>query len=604
MNGLTKEDRPDKRIPVGPDVPKTAILDADISPKMFLRERSGLEKEELQGHRTTVSGGDQNAATKDHDENTNILEIQSPKENSWHQLPENGNILLPEDSYDKDVICTRKVSPEQNQIQRLYEHRVGLDIIDRAAALVPENTNGVLQENLPGSALISSEKERSYFSEKEQVSCLGKVTRGVDIDGQNLNSNDEQSLGQNSTPILGNEPRQDPSGRILSFGDEEVSNLAKGTLVHDLLGGINFVDDGDGYECVALKRLKKCSIDDEIQHDLSHCSSGDRVIPEEAELVGHHEDNSIKVSKVDRACNTNPGISSGNDGKRDKAPSFDSDIERIIADEKQRFLNSQNMFNQDSQDTTGWTQGSFCMKCYKWDDQLLTCSNCPIAIHGSCLGSSISVNDSADFYCPFCLYIAAIAAYRETKKKAALVKKKMSLSRNQLSEFLCMLNEQRQQQHKHSEVTRDEELIKNQKEVEDQEIVEPCTSHQSDDIPQREVEETTLKCENTLKVKEIDKVDVNEDRPSEVKERKKRVKTYIKSKTTVKSASSRSAKSASVPQEHAGVEKEIEDWRYISDRRRGRSSQRNVNAYEVFENQNEDRISPKPERHDTVATQQ
>ncbi|OVA18370.1 SANT/Myb domain [Macleaya cordata] len=705
MAGLGKEDQLVK-IPVDVDVPNAAILEADNSSAEIFRQRSRLEKVDQQDHRIPVNVGDPNTAAGKCDENMNDLEIQSSKEHSCHLGPENGNQLLLEDSCGKDLISMRKESPEQNHNQCLGECRMGLDTVNNAAEgleqslkydevhsknqnsvpLAPENMKEIVQETPPDSSLISSKKERSCFSKKELVHCVGKGTfcgeRGDQQPGpKDLNNNVElKSLRQNSTSLHGNEPVQDPSGRNLSSVDKEVSDSAKGIRVHDLQGDGNLVHDGDGFECVSLKRLKQGINDCQIQHNLSHCPSSDGVIPEEAHLDGHHQNNYINESKVDSESRTKPGTSSSYDRNLDKAPTFDSDEEMVIAAEKHSFLSSQSTFNQDSQATAGWTEGSICIKCNE-GGQLLTCcvSSCPLAVHESCVGSSFSVSDSGKFYCPFCSYVQAIASHRETKKKAALVKKKVALARNHLSEFMCMVNAQRQQQP--SELAPSEELInsrmvedtnflndihgsrlqreiinnqpmqaavsqqeaevalecinslpsrgdapksplsdrnaakargevhwkqvighKNQRLVEDEELAEPCTAHHSDDLPQR-VEETTLNCENTLNVllsEEREKAEMNEDQPY-VSEESKHVKAHRKGKT-VKS-SCRYAETASIHQEHADVEKEIEDWQYTADPHQGPSCQRNVNADKVAENQNDDGISSGSRRRARVATQ-
>lgn len=59
----------------------------------------------------------------------------------------------------------------------------------------------------------------------------------------------------------------------------------------------------------------------------------------------------------------------------------------------------------------GLSEQDLCIKCGK-DGQLLKCSNCMLAAHDICFGSSVTfeVEESSQFYCPVCLYNKATDA--------------------------------------------------------------------------------------------------------------------------------------------------------------------------------------------------
>ncbi|KAG8070788.1 hypothetical protein GUJ93_ZPchr0006g42679 [Zizania palustris] len=66
-----------------------------------------------------------------------------------------------------------------------------------------------------------------------------------------------------------------------------------------------------------------------------------------------------------------------------------------------------------------------CIKCGK-DGQLLKCSSCLLAAHDSCFGSSVTFDDSGQFYCPVCFYTKAIEAYQKAKKTYSEARKNLS----------------------------------------------------------------------------------------------------------------------------------------------------------------------------------
>lgn len=434
IRGLARENHPNKKILVYPEV-----LDGEnSSEKLFSRRGGSSEKEEQQNHRTNCFGGGVNIGS------VNYLEIQSPDENSRHLLSEDGNTLFPEDSRGKGLIYTRERSPEVKKIRGLGGCELGFDIVGTAAdrsleqslkdggvclkrqtsaPIVPENTNETLQDNPPDSTLVSNEKESSCLPEIMQEHYLDKGDSCGDI-GQ------LKSLRLNSTPLHVNGSVQDPSERVLVSREKEVCDLAKRTLV----GGVKFVDDGHGCECIPSKMLKRSREDGEIQHT-------EEVIAEEA-LDAYYLKSSSDVSKVVGAS-TYTAVSSKNDEKR--ACSFDSEM--VIAAKKQKCLNYNYPSSLGAQAIGGWTEGNVCRKCNRSGGNLLICSvvSCRVIVHESCAGFSVGVTDSGKYHCPICSCVEAIAVYRETKKKASLVEKKVLFHNNQLSKFMSMLNEQEQQ---------------------------------------------------------------------------------------------------------------------------------------------------------------
>ncbi|KAI3977066.1 hypothetical protein MKX01_038439 [Papaver californicum] len=434
MRGLARENHPNKKIPVDPEV----LGGGNSSVKLFSERRGSSEKEEQQHHRTNCFGGDINVGAANHDAKMNYLEIQSPDENSRHLLSENGNTLFPEDCRGKGLISTRERSPEVNKIQGLGGSKLGFDIVGNAAdkslkqglkdggvrlkhltsaPLVPENTNEILQDNPPDSTLVCNEKESSCLPELMQEDSLDKGNYCGDI-GQ------LKSSRLNSTPLHANGSVQDPSVRVLVSREKEVNELAERTLVHDFLGGVNFVEDGYGCECIPSKKLKKSREDSEIQHI-------EEVIAEEA-LDAYHIKSSIDVSKVVGAS-AYTALSGINGEKR--ACSFDSVM--AIAAKKQKFLKCDNPFSLGAQVIGGWTEGNVCKKCNRSDGNLLICSVVSyVVVHERCAGSSVGVTDSGKYRCPICSCVEAIAVYRETKLKASLVEEKLLFHKNQLSK-LC-----------------------------------------------------------------------------------------------------------------------------------------------------------------------
>ncbi|KAF8686738.1 hypothetical protein HU200_043576 [Digitaria exilis] len=72
--------------------------------------------------------------------------------------------------------------------------------------------------------------------------------------------------------------------------------------------------------------------------------------------------------------------------------------------------------DQEAMDSLGVTQEQdLCIKCGK-DGQLLQCSSCLLSAHDSCFGSSVTFEDSGQFYCPLCICTKATEAYQKAKK--------------------------------------------------------------------------------------------------------------------------------------------------------------------------------------------
>ncbi|KAF0896616.1 hypothetical protein E2562_026317 [Oryza meyeriana var. granulata] len=96
-------------------------------------------------------------------------------------------------------------------------------------------------------------------------------------------------------------------------------------------------------------------------------------------------------------------------------------------------------FCTQDQDANGPVEGlseqDLCIKCGK-DGQLLKCSSCLLAAHDTCFGSSVTFDDSGQFYCPVCFYTKATEAYQKAKKTYSEARKNLStfLDRKQLVE--------------------------------------------------------------------------------------------------------------------------------------------------------------------------
>ncbi|CAO2045912.1 unnamed protein product [Urochloa humidicola] len=72
--------------------------------------------------------------------------------------------------------------------------------------------------------------------------------------------------------------------------------------------------------------------------------------------------------------------------------------------------------DQEANDSLGVSQEQdLCIKCGK-DGLLLKCSSCLLSAHDSCFGSSVTFEDSGQFYCPVCICTKATEAYQKAKK--------------------------------------------------------------------------------------------------------------------------------------------------------------------------------------------
>ncbi|KAL5207164.1 hypothetical protein ABZP36_031599 [Zizania latifolia] len=81
----------------------------------------------------------------------------------------------------------------------------------------------------------------------------------------------------------------------------------------------------------------------------------------------------------------------------------------------------------------GLPEQDLCIKCGK-DGQLMKCSCCLLAAHDSCFGSSVTFDDSGQFYCPICLFTKATEAYQKAMKMYSEARKNLStfIGRKQL----------------------------------------------------------------------------------------------------------------------------------------------------------------------------
>ncbi|CAN6278654.1 unnamed protein product [Urochloa humidicola] len=72
--------------------------------------------------------------------------------------------------------------------------------------------------------------------------------------------------------------------------------------------------------------------------------------------------------------------------------------------------------DQGANDSLGVSQEQdLCIKCGK-DGHLLQCSSCLLSAHDSCFVSSVTFEDSGQFYCPVCICTKATEAYQKAKK--------------------------------------------------------------------------------------------------------------------------------------------------------------------------------------------
>ncbi|CAN6475642.1 unnamed protein product [Victoria cruziana] len=144
------------------------------------------------------------------------------------------------------------------------------------------------------------------------------------------------------------------------------------------------------------KSAEDASTNDIHANDVSH---GNDVIPETSRRSGGFSN----AAPVPSQCvGQNEGLDSG----RSTLPSFAGPIDHASF-------------------TVGSEQG-FCIKCNEGGN-LLSCDGigCPISVHSSCLGSSVNFDNNGKFYCPYCTYRVAVAAYRVAKEKVSLARKEL-----------------------------------------------------------------------------------------------------------------------------------------------------------------------------------
>ncbi|KAF3790208.1 hypothetical protein EJ110_NYTH16893 [Nymphaea thermarum] len=149
----------------------------------------------------------------------------------------------------------------------------------------------------------------------------------------------------------------------------------------------------------ALAPQSQKSVDDASTNDVSahEVSHGNGIIPETSRSSGAFSD---AIPVLSQRVGQNEGSHAGTS----TLPSFGGPVDYASL-------------------TVGSEQG-FCIKCNEGGN-LLSCDSigCPILVHDSCLGSCASFDNSGKFYCPYCLYRLAAAAYREAKEKVSLTRK-------------------------------------------------------------------------------------------------------------------------------------------------------------------------------------
>lgn len=231
------------------------------------------------------------------------------------------------------------------------------------------------------------------------------------------------------------------------------AELEKTTRV-EVIGESGHSGDGNN-QCTSSKGLVG---NDEVPHEKQVChrdaevseENSDLATPnsksENAENVGKSFDGLMTMNEGMNKCDPNilriiPTVGEAEDV--DKSNDIDGyqDERNNIDTQKKIFLSSQCTYSQDSLATTDLRELHLCMKCNKGGELLSCCSDsCPLVIHESCLGSDASFDTREKFYCPFCAYSRAISKYME-------VKEKVSLSRKELTTFICLEPQLKSKEH-------------------------------------------------------------------------------------------------------------------------------------------------------------
>ncbi|XXG76037.1 hypothetical protein AAC387_Pa08g0474 [Persea americana] len=296
--------------------------------------------------------------------------------------------------------------------------------ITRKRACLPKHDLELLKELIlrGGHPAAPSLMERSGLAKENRANCLDSGRIPADTIGE-YETSKRLEVSNNTADILSLE--KNLSTEVVEDG---ITNFQEG--VYNQIPISKLVDEDREHSLA-----EKVSINDEKAQPVklttqppddsgkmpleSHLNGVHKTLPLQQDI---HQSICVVESHDQRSEPTE--TSSRSFGDQNTNVNYNLDDE-MVANEKRQFISSQNTASRNSQ-AGNWTEQSFCIKCDE-GGQLLTCSgsSCPIAVHEVCLGSPASF-EGTDFYCPFCSYTRAHAAYRNTKQKIAIARKALS----------------------------------------------------------------------------------------------------------------------------------------------------------------------------------
>ncbi|KAM7524537.1 hypothetical protein LguiA_014439 [Lonicera macranthoides] len=407
-----------------------------------LKERSGLvianQSENANPEDDGISDGVTEGLERDNSESQALVAIR----NLISLSSGNGDVHFPEKPAYKNLLPAKRVrnssATESNGCQ--------------------SNGNQVIVRNGCGAHLNAAKKH------KHDAICI------------------KQAVGQSSISPQRTELVEDPCGRSSPRAENE--NLEDNSFLEDN-------DDGDD---ASKKDGQSCEVDDpKLLHNQQQIPCSDDKVSQDKfgenpsqngcvdkakddDKVPHdalnaapdgitgdkdHVDGAREICEPIFQPNATNGAAAGEAGDdvvHNCEPEISSDSDRYdnertdIATKKHVFLSSQCTYSQDSM-----TEVNLCMKCNKGGNLMVCSTNtCPLVVHESCLGSAATFDVGGNFYCPFCAYSRAISEYLDLKKKA-------SLARKDLTAFIGLGNEPRQ--NKISKKLRRTKINKSRKDV-------------------------------------------------------------------------------------------------------------------------------------------
>ncbi|CAN6244446.1 unnamed protein product [Urochloa humidicola] len=347
----------------------------------------------------------------------NIVEPLSKKD-----MADETTVLQPQLCKGKSPIPNDDGTHDQSLKDPSHEsrtvHATMAPAFHRSSDVLPTNTSEashLVNQDLDGSASIPPVEKDPIHEELTQ-----QATSGIpSITSNGAMQEDKSGTNHPSTEhtTIFKEQIGDKSQQEVSYADKDNHTLCDdGTMSekHEVCGELNVQ---------STPKSRSCNV---TLHDkISEANSLSKQ---------NIETNTKEVQK--RSCSISvPNSSPDGDRKQAKQDSNKQTVGKTAA-ETSRVHTSDDSFSgfaaarllpmtgkmpfcnldQEANDSLGVSQEQdLCIKCGK-DGQLLKCSSCLLSAHDSCFGSSVTFEDSGQFYCPVCICTKATEAYQKAKK--------------------------------------------------------------------------------------------------------------------------------------------------------------------------------------------